>query len=101
MFPITCERRHDWQPLRQVVARDGCEFPGYRVIGEKCTKCGMQRIPDTSHRAQDRAVESVAEGMSHALRRCRETPGDVLPEPGLRYRARPLMERNAKRLRGE
>jgi len=37
-----------------------------------------------------------------ALLRCRETPGDVMPEPGTRYRSpwsRELMERNAKRAR--
>lgn len=37
-----------------------------------------------------------------AILRCRETPGDVMPEPGARYRSpwsRELMERNAKRAR--
>ena len=50
MFPIQCERGHDWQPVLQIVERERCDFPGYREIGQKCTKCGMTRIPDVSHR---------------------------------------------------
>jgi hypothetical protein len=96
MFPmVRCDRGdHDWRPLRMVVTRGGHmeDFPAYRVIGEKCTGCGMQRgmMPD-----RERALHDAA-------KRCRETPGDVMPEPGARYRSpwsRELMDRNAERAR--
>ena len=97
---------------RETLANKG-DSPGLVFATRRCVVVETGEVVDYAGWWEDKTMDKTSNddvareqpprsGLAAALRRCQDTPGDVRPEPGARYRSpwsRELMARNAKRAR--